>query len=61
MAVCCDNNIVSVCKLDESPCRVSYHDRHMHHNFVRGMAWDAGSPDVLHTVGWDSVIQSHTI
>ncbi|XP_059054295.1 methylosome protein WDR77-like [Achroia grisella] len=62
MGVCCDNNIVSVCSVSEDCiANVVYHDRHMHKNYVRGMAWDIKEDNVLHTLGWDGTIQTHNI
>lgn len=62
MGICCDNKIVSVCSISEDDkIKVVYHDRHMHKNYVRGMAWDVKEDNVLHTLGWDGEIQTHNI
>ncbi|KAM3963538.1 methylosome protein WDR77 [Aphomia sociella] len=62
MGICCDNKIVSVCSVSEDEkLKVVYHDRHMHKNYVRGMAWGVNEDNVLHTLGWDGEIQTHNI
>ncbi|XP_013186477.2 methylosome protein WDR77 [Amyelois transitella] len=62
VAICCDNKIVSVCAINnDDTAQVVYHDRHMHSNFVRGMAWDAEASNVLHTVGWDGELKTHNV
>uniref|UniRef100_A0A2H1WH14 SFRICE_003040 n=1 Tax=Spodoptera frugiperda TaxID=7108 RepID=A0A2H1WH14_SPOFR len=62
VAVCCDNKIVTVCKVEEN-CepKIIYHDRHMHSNYVRGAAWDIEDKNTLHTVGWNGELKSHSI
>lgn len=60
VAVCCDNKIVSVCAInDNDEAKVIYHDRHLHSNYVRGMAWDRKGNNVLHSIGWDGEIITH--
>lgn len=60
--MCCDNKIVSVCDLnDVTKVKVIYHDRHMHSNYVRSVAWDIKDNQMLHTTGWDGEIKSHNI
>lgn len=62
VAVICDDSIVSVCEIKEdSSCEVVYHDRHMHSGLVTGLAWDHAERNLLHTLGWDSLVKSHTI
>ncbi|XP_021189624.3 methylosome protein WDR77 [Helicoverpa armigera] len=62
VAVCCDNKIVTVCEVAEnSQPKVIYHDRHMHSNYVRGVAWDVQDKNTLHTVGWGGELKSHTV
>ncbi|KAJ0181622.1 hypothetical protein K1T71_002344 [Dendrolimus kikuchii] len=60
VAVCCDNKIVSVCEITEGiNCKVGYHDRHLHTEFVRGLAWDVEDKNLLHSVGWGGEIKTH--
>ncbi|KAL4702513.1 hypothetical protein ACJJTC_001398 [Scirpophaga incertulas] len=62
VAVCCDNKIVSVCDITtDLKANVIYHERHMHNNFVRGLAWDLNNNKTLHSLGWDGEIKTHKI
>ncbi|XP_049866612.1 methylosome protein 50-like [Pectinophora gossypiella] len=62
IAVCCDNKIVSVCTVNaDNQSSIEYHDRHMHNNYVRGLAWDVNEKNILHTLGWDGEIKTHKI
>ncbi|KAJ0183933.1 hypothetical protein K1T71_000356 [Dendrolimus kikuchii] len=62
VAVCCDNKMVSVCEITEGiNCKVGYQDRHLHTEFVRGLAWDVQDKNVLHSVGWGAQIKTHQL
>ncbi|XP_063360036.1 methylosome protein WDR77-like [Cydia amplana] len=62
IAVCCDNKIVSVCdKVADSMSKVLYHDRHLHSNYVRGVAWDSSDRNTLHSSAWDGLIRTHNV
>ncbi|XP_073944143.1 methylosome protein WDR77-like [Choristoneura fumiferana] len=61
IAVCCDNKIVSVCEKLQDKSRVMYHDRHLHSNYVRGVAWDTANRNVLYSSAWDGHIRTHNI
>ncbi|RVE50122.1 hypothetical protein evm_005328 [Chilo suppressalis] len=62
VAICCDNIIVTVCDiLNCDNAKVIYHDRHMHSNYVRGLAWDLEESKTLHTLGWDGEIKTHHV
>ncbi|CAG9783669.1 unnamed protein product [Diatraea saccharalis] len=60
VAICCDNKIVTVCEVNAcNEVKGIYHDRHMHNNYVRGLAWDLADSKTLHTSGWDGEIKTH--
>ncbi|KAG6449555.1 methylosome protein 50 isoform X2 [Manduca sexta] len=62
VAVCCDNKTVTVCDISEdTKVKTTYQKSQAHNNFVRGVAWDVKDDKILHSLGWDGEIKSHTV
>ncbi|CAF4773527.1 unnamed protein product [Pieris macdunnoughi] len=60
IAVCCDNQILSVFHIDGEKLNLVY-ERKAHQDCIRGLAWDESELNALHTVGWDGELKKHII